>query len=178
MNLEDLNGKRVMHIDTSSKLCQKDDTGIAYKIIGSNQHKGLGLKLRFKKEVEKKLNADLDRARLYAICIHKIIKEDLDLFDILVICADEDIDYVKYYLEILFNGDERYSTKGIISIFELRQIIGVHVKSYAHGIANSYRQRALKCTARQQTGTPLNVIKITFKEICEKWEEIEQNKKM
>ncbi len=172
------NGKRVMHIDTSSKLCQRDDTGIAYKIVGTNQHRGLGLKLRLKRELEKSLNANLDWARIYAICIYKLIKEDLDLFDILVICADEDIDYVKHYLNVLFKDDERYSKKEIISVFELRQITGVHIKSYAHGVANFYRQRALKSLFRQQTGTSLNIIKIGFDEICDKWEEIEQNKKI
>ncbi len=47
-------GKRVMHIDTSQKLYERRDTGIAYKMIKTKEHKGMGLSLRLKKELEKK----------------------------------------------------------------------------------------------------------------------------
>ena len=67
----------VMHIDTSSKLYERKNTGIAYKIIKSNKHKGLGLSLRLKKELEKDLNANKDYARIYAICIYYLIKNDM-----------------------------------------------------------------------------------------------------
>lgn len=175
MNSDDLNKKRVMHIDTSCKLYERKDTGIAYKMIKTNEHKGMGIDLRLKKEIERDFDAQYDYPRLYAICIYFLIKEDLDKFDILVICSDEHIGYVREYLRLLFSEESRYSKKEVISIFELREITGNHkLRSYANNVANSYRRRVLKSKSRQQAGIPLNPVLINYRLISEKWIDIDE----
>ena len=51
MNLKDLDDKKVMHIDTSCKLHERKRTGISFKILKSNIHKGLALSYKLKKEL-------------------------------------------------------------------------------------------------------------------------------
>lgn len=166
-----------MHIDTSSKMYEKGDTGVAYKIIKTNTHKGLGLSSKLKKELRRDLDAEYDYARLYAICIYYLIKNDLHLFDTLIICNDEDFIPVRDYLDLLFSEDREFSKKEIISLSRVRKITGKEgLKSYAHNIANSYRRRVLKSVQRKQKGITLNQIFINYGLITEKWEEI--NKKM
>src|SRR3989344_2949112 len=126
-------GKRVMHIDTSCKLYEKADTGIAYKIVKINDHRGLALSNKLKRKLDNELWAYEDYPRLYAICIYYIIREDLDKFDILVICGDEHFLSVKLYLDQLFIKSEKYLKKVVISISRLREITGdSRLKSYAH----------------------------------------------
>ena len=97
-----LDGKRVMHIDTSCKLYENKDTGIAYKIAGTNAHKGLVLSKKLKKELKRThFNINKNYAKLYAICIYYLIMNDLKEFDILIVCADEDFKNVKDYLNLL-----------------------------------------------------------------------------
>lgn len=176
MNLEELNNKKVMHIDTSCKLYERKDTGIAYRIIGSNAHKGLALSKKLKKELERDFNIDKDYAKLYAICIYYLIKDDLDIFDILVICGDEDFSRTKKYLDILFFDNSKYHSKKVISLYELRELTGKKkLKSYADNLSRSYRKRALKSYVIRQKGVILNNIRIGYKEIREKWLEIERN---
>lgn len=172
------NNKRVMHIDTSQKLHERRDTGIAYKIIKTKEHKGLGLSLRLKKEIEKQLDADYDYARIYAICIYFLIKDDLDLFDELIICGDEDFTSVKEYLSLLFLESNKYRYKSIKSIFQLRMETGnKNIRSYADDMAYSYMRRALKSIVRRQKGISLNVVRVNYKMISDKWEEIEKKMK-
>ena len=179
MDLLELDKKRVMHIDTSCKLYERKNTGIAYKMIRSNEHKGLCLSLKLKKELERDLKINRDYARIYAICIYLLIKDDLDKFDILVICGDEDIKLVKKYLNFLFSKDKTYYEKEIISVYELRKITGnKKLRSYANNISNSYRKRAFKSLIRKQEGIPLNVLPINYKILKEKWSEIEYNEKV
>ena len=164
----------VMHIDTSVKLHKQKDTGIAYKIIGSEKHKGLAIHRKLKKELKRDLNTQEDYARLYAIGIFLIIKDDLDLFDTLIICEDESIVYVKEYLNLLFEENPDYFNKKVMSISELRKITGnKKLRSYADGVAKSYRKRALKYLGRQQEGIKLNPIKIDYKTIVSLWKEID-----
>lgn len=163
----------VMHMDTSSKLYERKDTGIAYKIIKTNHHQGLGLSLKLKKELERDLGYDY--ARIYSICIYYLIEKNLDIFDTLVICEDEDYNKVEKYLRLLFSDNRKYKEKEVISLYKLREITGNRkLKSYADNVANSYRKRALKNIQRQQVGTPLNIIKISYKLIKDKWNEIEK----
>lgn len=167
-----------MHIDTSSKLYERTHTGIAYKITPDKQHKGLALHIRLKKSLEHELSADYDYPRVYAICIYYLIKDDLDKFDILIICGDEDIKKVKEYLEILFLEEQNFHQKNVIGIGELRELLGKPgLKSYADNVARSYRRRALKSASRQQKGRPLNIVKVTFEMIRIKWIEIYQKMK-
>lgn len=172
------NGKRVMHIDTSHKLHERNDTGIAYKIIRTKNHKGAGISLKLKKELEKKLSAEYDRARIYAIVIYFLIKDDLHLFDELVICGDEDFLSVREYLNLLFEDNRNFYSKSIKSICQLREETGdKKIRSYADDIAYSYMKRALRSIIRRQKGIPLNVIKITYQMFYDKWIEIEEKMK-
>ncbi len=169
------NGKRVMHIDTSQKFYERRVTGIAYKMIKTNEHQGLALSLKLKKELEKELDADYDYARLYAICIYFLIRDNLDIFDELVICGDENFVDVREYLHLLFLGSKEYDSKIVKSVNELRTETGnKNLRSYADDIAYSYMRRALKSISRRQRGIPLNVVKITYSMTCEKWLEIEK----
>ncbi len=170
MNLEDLNGKRVMHIDTSCKLHENRNTGIAYKIVGSKKHKGLALKRTLKKELDKRLRISEDYAKLYAICIYFLINDDFDLFDVLVICGDEPIPKVKNHLKKFFEKDSEYFNKKVMSISELRKLTGNNkLRSYADGVARSYRRRALKNKAKQQEGVNLNIVRINYKIVEDLW---------
>jgi len=172
------NGKRVMHIDTSHKLHERNDTGIAYKMVKTKNHKGVGISLKLKKELEKRLSVEYDRARIYAITIYFLIKEDLHLFDELVICGDEDFFSVKEYLNLLFQEDNNFFSKSIKSICQLREETGdKNIRSYADDIAYSYMKRALRSIVRRQKGTSLNVIKITYQMFYDKWMEIEEKMK-
>ena len=173
MELKEFNDKRVMHIDTSCKLYERKDTGIAYKIINSNAHKGVALSIKLKKELERDFKINEDYAKLYAICIYCLIKDDLNLFDVLVICGDEDFTATKLYLDLLLTHNLEYKHKRIISVYELRKITGKNkLKSYADNLSRSYRKRALKSRKRQQIGTLLNPIRINYRIIKEKIEEI------
>jgi len=132
-----------------------------------------------KKELERDLGIWHDYARVYAICIYYLIKDDLNVFDTLIICGDEDFNSVKYYLLLLFSDNDFYQKKKILSVYKLREITGnKKLKSYADNIANSYRKRVLKNIQKQQTGIPLNPIKINYRMIYDKWMEIEEKMKV
>lgn len=179
MKINDLKEKEIMHIDTSSKFYENKDTGIAYLLIKSQRHKGLGLSLRLKRELDRDLNISSDYAKLYSICIYYLIRTDLDLFDILVICGDENYTRVRLYLKFLFETDSIYFKKDIISLDDLRAITGdPKLKSSANGVANSYRKRALKSKFRQQKGRQLNIIKVNYNSILEKWKELDKKTKI
>lgn len=180
MNLEEFGKKRVMHIDTSGKLHQRMDTAIAYRILSNDSHKGTGLKLRMKKELENnnELNVKHDYARIYAICIYFLIKDVLDEFDALVICNDENFVYVKGYLDLLFIDDKKFKFREVMSISDLRDITGIpNLKSQADSIVSSYRKRIFKSEWRQQIGRKLNPVEISFSMIYDKWKEIEDKMK-
>ncbi|MBU4501624.1 MAG: hypothetical protein KKA79_03470 [Nanoarchaeota archaeon] len=165
----------VMHIDTSAKLYERKHTGIAFKLVSDGSHKGLALRIQLKKELEKNLEANHDYARIYAICIYYLIKDDLNNFDTLVICGDECFLYVKRYLDVLFSDCPEYFKKNVISIGDLRKILGDNnLRSKANNIANSYRKRALRTTHRQQKGIPLNVVRTNYTAVETKWIEIEE----
>jgi hypothetical protein len=164
--------KRVMHIDTSTKLYENKTTGIAYKIIPTRIHKGIILSKKLKKGLRNKSNKKIN-PQIYSIIIYYLIKEDMEKFDILVICADERYKLVKKYLDILFRNNLEYHNKKIMSIGELRQMSGnKKIKSYADSIANSYRKRGPKSIKRRQVGIDLNIIKIQLKDIILKLNEI------
>lgn len=178
MNLEDLNGKRVMHIDTSRRFRQIGDTGIAYKIIKTNEHKGLGVSNKLKRELDRDLNAGEDYARLYAICVYFLIKDDLDKFDILIICNDEPFLYVKEYLDLLFSENKEYFKKEISCISKLREITGdKNIRSYADNIAGIYKRKVFQKIQRQQRGVKLNIARVNYKIIVERWKEIDEKLK-
>lgn len=168
----------VMHIDTSCKLYEKTHTGIAFKIVDTGQHRGIGLHLRLKKELERDLETQHDYARLYAICIYYLIKNDLDKFGTLVICGDESFQYVKTYLDLLFSDCKEFFQKNIISISQLRDMLGdQNLRSKANNVANSYRKRALRTRHRQQAGISLNIVDVNYTKIKSAWLEIDEKLK-
>ena len=176
MKINHFNG-RTMHIDISRRFYQLGDSSMAFKIIPSEEHKGLLLSNKLKKELIRDLKINQDYPKLSAICIYYLIKENLDIFDNLVICNDESYSNVKSYLDLLFNGNEKYFSKNITSLSELRRISGnSNIRSYADGIANTYRRKSSRPLRRQQKGVQLKVIEINYKKIKEKWEEL--NKKL
>lgn len=178
MDLKDINKKRVMHVDISRRFKQKGDTGIAFKMIKTNEHKGMGLNNKLKRELDRDLSANEDYARLSAICVFCLIKDCLNEFDVLIICNDEPFIYVKEYLDILFRENDIYLKKEISSLAKLREIMGDNkLRSYAHNIANTYRRKVFLSIQRQQRGIPLNIVKINYKCIVKKWEEIQENMK-
>lgn len=159
-----------MHIDTSRRFYQKGTTAIAYKIISSQQHKGIVISEKLKRELDRDLGAKDDYAKQYAICIYYLIKDNLNEFDVLVICNDEDFLYVKLYLDLLLIKNTPYGSKTITSISELRKITGnKKLRSYANNIANIYRRKGFKKIHRRQKWISLNLIKLTYKEIHSKW---------
>ena len=177
-NIMEKEALRVMHIDLSHKFYERKDTGIAFKIVGSNIHKGMSLSIKLKREIEKKLNAKKEYAKLYAISIYYLIRDNLSDFDELIICGDEDPALVKKYLIFCFEKDNLFSSKVIKSIRELRIELGnKNIRSYADDVAYSYMRRALKSLTRRQVGTLLNVVKINYKMIAEKWEELDNKLK-
>ena len=177
MILKDIESKRIMHVDTSIKFYQLGNTGIASKIVGSGQHKGVVISNKLKRELDRDLTAGHDYARLYAICIYYLIKDNLMDFDVLVICNDENFIYVKLYLDLLFDESQLYKSKYITNISELRAITGnKKLRSFANNTSNIYRRKGLKNLQRQQKGVPINVIRVTYQEIKDKWEEINKKK--
>jgi hypothetical protein len=172
-----LNG-RTMHIDVSRRFYQKGNSGIAFKTIPSQQHKGMALSNRLKNELKRDFHADQDYAKLYAICIYYLVKDELDSFDNLVICNDEEYSDVKKYIDLLFINNEKYLSKQITSLSWLRKITGdLKLRSYADNIANIYRRKALKPLRKRQKGVALNLIEINYRKIKEKWREINEKMK-
>jgi hypothetical protein len=175
MDIFSLDGKRIMHIDTSIKFYQKGNTGIAFKILETGEHRGLVLTDELKRSLDRDINANQDYARLYAICIESLIREDLDKFDVLVICGDEHFLTVNLCLDFLFQdtNTKKYQGKKIISIGDLRKLTGnPKLRSKADGIASIYRRKATKSLHRQQRGKILNIIELNYAKIVERWNKI------
>lgn len=168
-----IDGKIIMHIDTSCKLYEMSDTGIAFKIVQTAQHKGLAISNRLKRELDRDLQAFYDYSRIYAICIYLLIKDSLKEFDVLIICDDEHHVYVKLYLDLLFIKDKEYQSKKVMSIGELRELTGnKKLRSHADGVANIYRRKALRCIQRKQRGVQLNIVEVNYSLITTLWNQI------
>ncbi|MBI2449497.1 hypothetical protein HYV49_04335 [Candidatus Pacearchaeota archaeon] len=58
---------RTMHIDVSRRFYQRGDSGIAFKIIPTNEHKGIVLSNKLKRGLKRGLNIEKDYALLSAI---------------------------------------------------------------------------------------------------------------
>jgi hypothetical protein len=161
---------RTMHIDISKRFYQRGDSGMAFKIVPSQKHKGVVISKRLKKLLKKKFDLNKNYTQLYAICIYYLIYDELDNFDNLVICNDESYSDVKKYLDMLFEGNAKYSSKFITSLSQLRKISGdFKVRSSADNMANIYRRKSLKSLKRRQKGIALNLVEINYQKIKEKW---------
>jgi len=157
------------HIDLSIRLFDKGTTGIACVGAITKKHNGCALSNRLKRYVEKTLcvgSMKQERAKLYAICIYYLIRNNLEDIKTLIICNDEIFNYVREYLYILLN-DVPFSFR-IISITEFQRKLGRNVKSLADNFAKAYRKRGLKRN-RWHVGKKLNVVEINYKMIKNKW---------
>lgn len=148
----------IVHVDLSKKFWERGHTGVAAINTDKKFHRGLALSPYLKKSLVK--TTEFTDAKLYAICIWSVIKDDLNSIDLLVICDDAPFRNVKAYIEH-FVGDKSLKME---SISQHRQKLGRKVKSLADGIAKSYRKRALKPWRK---GRKLNVVRVTYKEIIE-----------
>ena len=164
---------KTMHIDTSRRFKQIGESSVAFKIIETSVHKGVVLSNKLKRELDRDFEMDKNYPLLYAICIYSLIKDKLDLFDNLIACKDEDYVTMKKYLDSFFNGNEKYLSKNIMCIGDLRKISGdSKIRSYADGIANIYRKKGLKPIHRRQKGVELDICEINYKLIKELIEKI------
>ena len=155
-----------MHIDMSKRFNQKGTSGIAFKIVQNGKHGGMALSNKLKKEIQRDFCGERDYSKIYAICIYYLINDNLDIFDNLVICNDEDPRKVKKHLDVLFKDKQEYLNKKVISIDEFREVLGnKKIRSYADNISNTYRKKALRPLRRRQKGIKLNIIKINYKKI-------------
>ncbi|MBI2449498.1 hypothetical protein HYV49_04340 [Candidatus Pacearchaeota archaeon] len=81
-------------------------------------------------------------------------------------------------MDLLFEGNKKYSSKFITSLSKLREVSGdSKIRSYADNIANIYRRKALKPLRRKQKGIVLNPVDINYQKIKEKLEEIKRKVK-
>lgn len=164
---------KTMHIDISRRFYQEGDSGMAFKIIPSGEHRGIVLSNKLKRELEENLHVEKDYAMLCAICIYFLIRDKLNYFDNLVICNDENYFDVKKYLDLFFGKNEEYSSKFITSLSKLRKITGdFKIRSYADNIANIYRRKGLKPLRRKQKGVELNIVNLDYKTIKQNLEKI------
>lgn len=158
------------HVDLSNKFWKDKTTGIACVESERKRHIGCALGNRVKRYIEKKLykyEERIERAKLYAICIYYLTRNEK--MDALVICCDENFSIVKHCLLCLF--DKSNAPLKIISIIEFRKTLGRSIKSPADNYARAYAKRGMK-KMRWNTGAHLNVIEITYAMIKEKWEKI------
>jgi len=162
------------HIDLSIRLFDKGTTGIACVGAKTKKHNGCALSSRLKKYINKTLcigSIKEERAKLYAICIYYLIRNKLEDIKTLIICNDENFNYVREYLYLLLN-DTTFSFR-IISITEFQKRLGRKVKSLADNFAKAYRKRSLKRN-RWHVGKKLNVVEITYNMIKNKWKQLDK----
>ncbi len=170
----------IIHIDMSEKLHRRKTVGVAWCDISRKEHKGLALSGKDIKRLIGEVNADHDFARLYAILIYHLIKDDSGKIEEIIICHDECYSDVRDYLSILLHPHDNRSLR-ISSINEIRTRMGNrNFKSPANGPANTYRKRGLKrfqWSKRNSSGRSLNVKPITYNEMKSYWESIDLSMK-
>jgi len=115
----------------------KETIGIAFcSSSDADYHCGLALNGPLIKSLIKTLQADHDFARLFAICIYWIIKEDLGNIKRIIICNDEPFTEVKGYLILLLGSEVSEKNIEIVSIGQYREDMGkeLHPKpiTYQH----------------------------------------------
>ena len=112
------------HVDLSNRFYSKKTTGIAFVGAKTKRNKGCALHPRIKRSIERNLfigSRIVNDAKLYAICIYFLIKEDFRNIEKLIICNDEIFLYVKDYLIKLFEEEGIKFSFKIISITEFRE---------------------------------------------------------
>ncbi|MFA5887403.1 MAG: hypothetical protein WC852_01695 [Candidatus Nanoarchaeia archaeon] len=162
--------KEDCHVDLSIKFWKKSTTGIACLWMQSGEHTGCALSSHLKKSIVRHLmkgGTGEERAKLYSICIYYLINDRLQSIGKLIVCNDENFYFVRKYL-ISMIGKCPFP---IISIIEYRKELGRCIKSPADNFAAHYAKRGLSET-KQGIGIKLNLVKITFSKVSEKWNEL------
>ncbi len=160
------------HIDMSGKLHRGETVGIACYNDNTKEHSGCALQRSLIKALKKHLfreSQDRDHAKLYAICVFILIKEEVSNTSRLIICNDENFHYVRIYLSILLKNNPEISNTKIISISELRKTYKSAMNdSLADRYARPYRKRALN-KVKWGTGINLKVNKVDYNTIKYYW---------
>ncbi len=151
--------KDSVHIDLSKKFWEKGNTGIAAINSDKGFHRGIAISMKIKKVLRKNsAKTNYTPARLYAVCIWKLVKEDLNTIGSLIICNDAPFEEVKFYLKHLTNNQIE-----IKSLLNYRKELNKKLKSLADSPAKSYRKKALKPWKLQNP--KFNSVRIKYKEI-------------
>src|SRR3989344_1417531 len=91
-----------VHCDLSAKYFKKQKTGIAVINSDKSFHRGICLTSAFKKSL--KSHKCYTDERLHSICIWKIIEQDIDSIECIILCMDTEYEKTKRYLEYLFQN--------------------------------------------------------------------------
>jgi hypothetical protein len=162
-----------LHIDMSERLYRNRTVGIASVYVQSRKHSGCVIKKRLLEKIQRKLysgNAQIDNAKLYAICIYLLIKGETDRIKRLIICNDENFRYVSSYLGALLDRAPKFD---IINISELRKITGKNTESLADNYARHYRKRALNKN-KWTKGIKLRVVEVDYYNIEKHWNKLKE----
>jgi len=163
--------KEDFHVDLSGCFFQKGDTGIACVGAITKNHIGCLIKSNAKDKIRKNLfigkKEGEEYAKLYAICIFYLIKDFIKDIKTLIVCNDENFDYVKLYLQELVTT----CPFEIINITEFKKKLGRNVKSLADNKSKAYRKRGDKPNRAKQ-GQPLNLVKLDYTTIETIWNQL------
>lgn len=113
-------------------------------------HKGIFVKGTMIKQLKKQVIDDFG-PKMYSICIFHLIKDDLDKFDEIIICNDENFETVYIYLKLLFN----HFNKNIITCKSLTTYRDENNLRQNHGKFRSPADRYSKIY-RKRGGRPRN----------------------
>jgi len=163
------------HIDMSGRIWEKKTIGIACVSAQTKIHNGCALRGNLIKLIEKMLCTGHIReeyAKLYAICIFLLIKNKIQDINSLIICNDEDFNYVREYLLFLL---ESPNPPKIENITDFKKKLGRNIKSLADNFAINYRKRALNRN-KWDIGRKLNVVEVDYASIKECWEKLNKIK--
>jgi hypothetical protein len=167
--------KEDYHIDMSEKIFNNKTIGIACVSSKTKTNNGCAIRGNLIKFIQKRLfigSIKEECAKLYSICIYLLIKDRLDNINTLIICNDEDFNYVKEYLIFLLEGKQKFR---IVNITEFKKQLGKNIKSIADNYARTYRKRALKRHLWNKN-KPLNVVEVNYSIIESLWKKLEEIK--
>ena len=154
----------ILHIDTSVQLRASNRfTGIGVCTPSKDFNKGACLSPTLKKAIKKHPKVTENYAHLYAACIWRIIEENVDDIDLLIICNDENFSIVKESLLTLSGGT--LSEEQITSISDYRSIMNKNVKSAAHSYSRKYKRYGKSESRANKYG--LNVISLSIPSLRE-----------
>lgn len=157
--------KHTIHIDMSGDLSENKYIGIAFiSNIDSNYHKGIFLSSRFIKSLKPKLLNKKTNSLFYSFCIFKLIRDEVEKIEKVIICNDYPFNEVKQNLmNLLKYNSVSFDEESIESLLEYKKIFNFKIKSLADSTANKYRKRGINIF-KAKRGDKLNLIKIKKEE--------------